>query len=142
MFETMPVGMTQSLPTEQSLRSYHGSFVTAINSGNITMAQAMIHPNALGFFRGSQRVVELRSDYGAAEALPSIIQDLSQFDTITYDTTYRVLGNIGIVCATNNLQAKKWGAKDLFTRATYIYANVEGSWKLFSWHSSDIPLKK
>lgn len=137
------LGIAQSNPTKANLQLAHESLISAITSGNLTLAQAMIHPNALGFFRESQRFVELRADYGAADALPSVIEDISQFNGYTFDVSYRVVGNTGIVCMANILEAKKWSkAKDRHTRSTYVYVNVGGNWKLLSWHTSSIPLNK
>lgn len=40
----------QSAITEQSLKTTHESLLTAIQSGNLTMAQALAHSRGLGFF--------------------------------------------------------------------------------------------
>ncbi|MEJ2109752.1 MAG: nuclear transport factor 2 family protein [Acidobacteriota bacterium] len=138
----MPFGFAQSAPTEKNLKLTHESFVAAIVSGNMTTAEAMIHPRAFGFFRESVRLVELGPNYGASEALPSIVKDLSDFDAVNYNTVYRAMGDTGIVCMTNSFQAKKWSkAKDYYTRSTYVYVIVNGNWKLLSWHTSNTPLK-
>jgi len=138
-----PLLSAQSAPTEQSLKTTHDALAAALKSGNLTMAQGLIHPQALGFYRDSQMLVQLRAGYGPADALPSVLADLGRFDIIPYDTGYRVIGNTGVVCMSTNLQAKKWEkAQDRFIRATYVYVNVNGNWKLLSWHGSDVPLKK
>jgi hypothetical protein len=134
--------MAQSMPTEQNLKTAHDSFISAITSGNLAMAQAMIHPRAIGFFLESVKIVELRPDYGPAEALPAVIKDLSQFNQADFETSYRVLGSTGIICVSRSLEAKKWSkTKDLYTRSTFVYVQTDGNWKLISWHTSNIPLK-
>ena len=140
---TAPFLSAQSAATEQSLKATHESLMAAIKSGNLTIAQALIHPRALGFFRESQMIVELRPSYSAADVLPSVLADLGRFIAIPYAVTYRVIGNTGVVGISNSLQAKKWEkTSDRFTRSTLVYVNVSGNWRLLSWHSSDVPLKK
>ena len=142
-FAVMPGLSTQSGATEENLRITHESLFGAIKSGNLTMAQALIHPRALGFYRDSQRIVELRPDYGAAEALPSVLADIGRFSAVVYDASYRIVGDTGIVCMANSLQPKKWEkVKARSIRSTYVYINADGNWKLLSWHTSDIPLNK
>ena len=34
------------------------------------------------------------------------------------------------------------GQKSGYTRSTIIYGYIDGNWKIVSWHSSDLPLKK
>ena len=140
---TAPLGLAQSNPTQASLKTAHETFVNALNSGNLTVAQAMVHPNALGFFRKGQKSVELSAGYGAAQALPSVVEDLGQFNQIAYDVNYRVIGDTGIVCMASILDAKKGSkAKDRYTRSTLVYVDMNGNWRLLSWHTSDIPLNK
>ena len=135
--------MAQPVPTEKSLKTAHDSFISAVNSGNLVMAQAMIHPNAIGFFRESVRLVELRAGYGPAEALAAVIKDLSLFNQSDLETAYRVVGNTGIICISRGLAAKKWSkTDDLYLRSTFVYVNTAGNWRLISWHTSDSPLKK
>ena len=137
-----PLVRAQSAATEQSLKATNEALLAAIKSGNIEMAQALIHPRAVGFFRESQRIAELSAGYTAADALPSVLADIGRFNAVTYSATYRVIGDTGVVCMANNMQAKKWEkAGDRFTRSTYVYVSVNGSWRLLSWHTSDIPLK-
>lgn len=138
-----PLHSAQSAANEQSLKATNEALLAAIKSGNIEMAKALIHPRALGLFRESQRIVELNSNYTAADALPSVLADIGRFNTVNFSATYRVIGNTGVVCMTNSMQAKKWEKTgDRFTRSTYVYINVNGRWSLLSWHTSDIPLKK
>ena len=107
------------------------------------MAQALIHPQAVGFFRTSERVVQLTTSYGPADALPAVIADLGQFIVVPHDTSYRIVGNTGIVSMANILAPAKKGEriKERSTRSTYVYTSVDGNWKLLSWHTSDTPLK-
>jgi len=128
---------------ETSLKTAHQVLIDAVKSGNLAILQAVIHPRALGFYRESQFAVQLRSDYSAGDALPAVLDDLSRFVTIPSDAIYRAVGDVGVVCLSATLTAKK-GEKDptRYVRGTYVYINVAGNWKLLSWHSSDVPLKK
>ncbi len=140
---SVPVLSAQSAVTEQSLKTAHEALMAALKSGNLAMAQGLIHPRALGFYKDSQMLVQLRSDYRAADALPAVLADLGRFAIVAYDTSYRAIGNTGVVCMATNMQANRGEkAKDRFIRSTYVYVNADGNWRLLSWHSSDIPLKK
>ena len=133
--------LAQSGPGEQSLKVAHDTVMSAVKSANLTVLQALIHPRALGFYRDSQFPVEIRSDYTAADALPSVLTDLSRFVTVPTSSVYRVVGQVGVVCMTASLQVKK-GSKDRYNRGTYVYISEGGNWKLLSWHGSDTPLKQ
>jgi hypothetical protein len=114
-----------------------------VKTGNLTLLQAMIHPRALGFFRESVNSVQLGSNYGPAEALPAVLSDIGAFVTVPTDTVYRVLGQVGVVLMTANLQAPKDSKQpNRSSRATYVCIEDGGNWKLLSWHGSDMPLKK
>jgi hypothetical protein len=116
---------------------------SSVKTANLTLLQAMIHPQALGFFRESQRSVRLGSGVGAADVLPAVLSDLGRFVAVPTDTVYRVVGQIGVVLMTAHLQASK--GSDLparSSRATYVYVADGGTWKLLSWHGSDTPFKK
>jgi hypothetical protein len=139
---TAPALSAQS--TEQAVKTAHETLVAAVKSGNLTMAQGLIHPQALGFYRESVRLVELTINYRPADALPSVLADLGQFVIVPHDITYRVVGSTAIVTMSTSMQAAKKGEriKDRSIRSTYVYALVDGNWKLLSWHSSDTPLVK
>jgi hypothetical protein len=106
------------------------------------MAEPLLHPSALGFFRESRVIVQLSPEYGAKEAIPAVLADLANFSISTYEI-YRVVGNTGLVCLTNTFQAKK-GKKveDRYLRLTLVYIFTGGNWRLLSWHTSDTPLNK
>jgi hypothetical protein len=90
---------------EQAVRTTHETLVAAVKSGNLTMAQALIHPQAVGFYRASVRLVELSTKYNAAAALPDVLIDLGQFVVVPSDTHYRVIGNTGVVSMATSMQA-------------------------------------
>jgi len=141
--ESVAPGLAQSGLDEQSLKTAHETMIGSVKTANLTVLQAMIHPRALGFYRESQFPVQIRSDYSAADAVPSVITDIGRFMTVPTDTVYRVVGPVGVVCMTSSLQPKK-GEKQppRYQRGTYVYVAEGGSWKLVSWHGSDTPLVK
>jgi len=140
---SVPTLVAQSVPTEDSLKLAHQTLMSAITSGNPAMLEPILHRNGVGFFRDSQMIVQLGGGYGAQEAIPSVLADLGRFTMSAYDTVYRVTATTGVVCMATTLQPKK-GEKGQprYIRSTWIYANLDGAWRLLSWHSSDIPLKK
>jgi SnoaL-like protein len=131
---------------EQAVRTTHETLVAAVKSGNLTMAQALIHPQAIGFYRASVRLVELSTKYNAAAALPDVLADLGQFVIVPYDSNYRVIGNTAVVSMATSMQAtaeaKQDRVKNRSIRSTFVYVMVDGNWKLLSWHTSDTPLVK
>ncbi|MDH4065063.1 MAG: nuclear transport factor 2 family protein [Acidobacteriota bacterium] len=127
---------------QESLKSVHGLLTQAVASGNVSMIGNLVHPQALGFFRDSQQLVQLRSGYGPADVVPAVVADLSQFSSVPYDSVFRVAGDVGIVCQTSNSQPKDSRVKPRYLRSTYVYTLVQGNWKLLSWHTSDTPLGK
>jgi hypothetical protein len=131
----------QSESGETTLKTAHEFLMNAVKSGNLTSLGAVIHPRALGFYRQSQFAVQLRSEYSATDALPAVLDDLSKFVSIPTDTVYRAIGSTGVICMSATLTPKK-GSKEKtrYLRSTWIYVNVDGNWKLVSWHSSDTPL--
>jgi len=135
--------VAQGVSVEDRLKLTHQTLVSAITSGNPAMLEAVIHRNGVGFFRDSQMIVQLGGGYGPKEAIPDVLADLGRFTMATYDTAYRVAGSTGVVCMAMNFQPKK-GEKGppRYIRSTWVYADVDGAWRLLSWHSSDIPLKK
>ena len=139
--ESLSPGHAQSGPDEQSLKTAHETMINSVKTANLTILQAMIHPRALGFYRESQFPVQIRSDYTAADAVPSVLTDFGRFIAVPTDTVYRVVGQVGVVCMTSALQPKK-GEKQppRYLRGTYVYISEGGSWRLVSWHGSDTPL--
>jgi hypothetical protein len=137
------VAHAQGNPDEQALKAAHETLVGSVTTGNLTMAQAMIHPRGMGFFKDSQMLVQLSSQVGPANILPAVIADVGRFVSVPTDTTYGFFGQVGLVNMTATLRAKK-GEKqpDRFVRGTYVYIADGGNWKLVSWHGSDIPLQK
>jgi hypothetical protein len=133
--------------SEDELKITHKMLGDAARTGNFDLLVPMIHPQALGFMRKSQMVVQLRSGYGVNEMLPPLIVDLSRFLVTPYETIYRVIGETGIVCMTINAKpiavdpkTKKKG-EERYSRATYVYSKTDSGWKLISWHTSETPLK-
>ena len=135
--------LAQGTSAEDRLKVTHQTLVSAITSGNPAMLEAVLHRNGVGFFRDSQMIVQLGGSYGPKEAIPDVLADVGRFTMAAYDTVYRVAGSTGVVCMAMNFQPKK-GEKGTprFIRSTWMYAEVDGAWRLLSWHSSDIPLKK
>ena len=140
---SVPAVMAQTTPSEDSLKLAHQTLVSAITSGNAAMLEPIINRNGVGFYRDSQMIVQLGGSYGVQEAIPAVLADLGRFTMATYDAVYRVAGTAGVVCMAANFQPKK-GEKGQprYVRSTYVYAHLDGTWRLLSWHSSDIPLKK
>jgi SnoaL-like domain len=135
--------VAQGVSGEERLKVTHQTLLSAITSGNPAMLESVIHRSGLGFFRESQMIVQLGGSYGPKEAIPDVLADLGRFTMAAYDTVYRVAGSTGVVGMAMNFQPKK-GEKGppRFIRSTWVYADVDGAWRLLSWHSSDIPLKK
>jgi hypothetical protein len=130
---------------EDELKAAHGVVERAVDTGNINLLESVIHPQALGFFRVSQIPVLLTRTYTVRDAVPSVLEDLSNYSNIPYENKFRVVGNTGIVCTTNFQQPRKKsvrGPKKMYTRTTAVYTKTASGWKLLSWHTSDIPLAK
>ena len=133
----------QGAPTEDSLKLAHQTLMSAISSGNPAMMKPVLHRNGVGFLRDSQMIVQLGGSFGPEEAIPLVLADLGRFSSATYESVFRVVGTTGVVCVAINFQPKKGEkAPPRFVRGTWTYAYLDGAWRLLSWHSSDIPLKK
>ncbi|HVH29660.1 MAG TPA: nuclear transport factor 2 family protein [Vicinamibacterales bacterium] len=141
---TAPILSAQS--AQDAVKATHETLVAAVKSGNLTLVQSLIHPQAVGFYRASVRLVELSANYRAADAIPDVLADLGQFVIVPHETSYRVIGGTAVVSMATSMQAnaeaKKDRVKDRSTRSTYVYVAVDGNWKLLSWHTSDTPLVK
>jgi len=133
----------QDSPPEDRLKLTHQTLLSAISTGNPALLEPVLHQRGVGFFRDSQLIVQLGGGYGPKEAIPDVLADLGRFTMATYDTVYRVAGSTGVVSMAMVFQPKK-GEKGppRYIRSTWTYADVDGMWRLLSWHSSDIPLKK
>ncbi len=132
----------QTPSDEQTLKTAHEALFSSVKAANLTLLQAMIHPQGLGFFRESVGSVRLGANYSPADVLPAVLTDIGQFVTVPTDTVYRVVGQVGVVLMTAQLQAAKKGQPNRSSRATYVYIMDGGNWRLLSWHGSDMPLKK
>src|SRR3954466_11670622 len=127
--------------SEEAVKTTHAALLAAIKTGNLTMAQAFIHPEALGYFRGSVNMAQLNAAYAPPQAGADVLADLGQFDLTPYQTVYRVKGNVAVVAMYSQLQEKDAKTKYQPLRSTYIYVSSDGNWKLLSWHTSATPDK-
>ena len=105
------------------------------------MLESVIHRNGDGL-QGQPDDRAAWREYGPKKAIPACSPTWA-LTVAAYDTVYRVVGSTGVVCMAMNFQPKK-GEKGppRFIRSTWMYAEVDGAWRLLSWHSSDLPLKK
>jgi hypothetical protein len=140
---SIPLLSAQTESAETTLQMTHEFLTNALKSGNLASVAAVFHPSALGFYWQSQSVVQLSREYSATDALPAVLDDLGRFTAFAPATVYRVFGNTGIVCMSATLTPIK-GDKKLtrYLRSTWVYININGNWKLASWHSSEVPLAK
>ena len=134
----------QSLSPEDSLKTTHEALMQAVGAASAERVSALIHPRALGFFRNSQRVVQLQPG-----DLPAIVQgllkDLGEVTTSQQplDTSLRVIGETGIVTQTTMRESVVSRRKIVrYLRTTAVYLRTPDGWKLTSWHTSDAPLEK
>ena len=126
---------------EISLKAAHSLFMESLKSADVDSLQASIHPRALGFFRASQRAVLLTARRNIAVLAPSIFSDFARFARTATQNDYRVVGDTGVVCSTLQLVPADGKGNRESSRVTLIYTFSEGRWRLFSWHSSIVPLK-
>jgi len=136
-------GYAQVSPTEESLKVVHDTVINSVTKGNVPAVQAVMHPQALGFFRESQSPAQVKGGYTTTDALSSVLAELTSFVAFpTTATVYRVVGNVGLALMTATLEPHKGEKKKLprYLRGTYVYVWNDGYWKLLSWHSSDTPL--
>jgi SnoaL-like domain len=147
LLASSPLAARAAAP-EDSLKLAHGTLVSSILQGNLAMAQGLVHQNALGFFWDSQMLAEIKPEFTPAQALTPIIADLGRFTSTNSATTYRVVGDTGIVCMTSvrvpTKEAKKEDSKlqTAYYRLTYTYVRDGGNWRLLTWHTSQTPLVK
>jgi hypothetical protein len=129
-----------------NLKAAHRLLWQAVESANVDLLVQRVHPNAFGFFRGSQIPIEFSMEKGVRDLAPSLMADLSPFVTLPHELKYHVIGNTGVICATLTRTPAPGADKDKkkqgpqYTRATYVYTRSGDSWLLFSWHTSEIPL--
>jgi hypothetical protein len=126
------------------LKSSHKLLAETVTSANVDLFVRRIDPQALGFFKNSQSVVQFSTRNTVKDMAPSLLAELSAFMSVTMQDKYRVIGDTGIVCSTFSRtpttgQDKK--KRTEYNRATYVYARSQGTWLLVSWHTSNIPLK-
>jgi hypothetical protein len=130
----------QGLSREESLKGTHTLLMQAVKSANVAMITSIVHPQAIGFFRESQRPVELKPGVAVGDVVPAILTDLSFFTLTQYETTIRQFGDMGLVVLTSYADSSK--KADRFLRSTYVYVMAGDAWKLLSWHTSDTPVKR
>ncbi|RPJ56959.1 MAG: hypothetical protein EHM23_22060 [Acidobacteria bacterium] len=136
-------GYAQVGPTEESLKVVHDTVINSVTKGNVPAVQAVMHPQALGFFRESQFPAQVKGGFTTTDALSSVLAELTSFVALpTTANVYRVVGNVGLALMTATLEPHKGEKKKLprYLRGTYVYVWNDGYWKLLSWHSSDTPL--
>jgi hypothetical protein len=134
----------QTLSAEDSLKATHQTLMEAVVSANAQRVAALVHPQALGFFRGSLRVADLKGGGTLSAMVEGLLSDLGEFTSnLSLSTTLRLVGETGIVTQTSmreQVVEKKKVVRSLRTTAVYVRSN--DSWKLVSWHTSDSPLAK
>jgi hypothetical protein len=138
------VATAQNAASEDTLKATHQVMFQAVNAGNVAMIAALVHPQALGFFRESQQIVQLSPSVTATTVVAALITDVSRFSSTPFDSATRVVGNVGIVALTA-VQTPKPGTKDKenrYLRSSFVYVYSTDGWKLVSWHTSETPLKK
>ena len=126
---------------EISLKAAHSLFMESLKSADVNALEASVHPRALGFFNLSQRAVLLTARRNIGVLAPSIFSDFARFARTATQDDYRVVGDTGVVCSTLQLVPAGGKGKRESARVTLIYTLSEGRWRLFSWHSSNVPLK-
>jgi nucleotide-binding universal stress UspA family protein len=130
----------QTMTPDESLKATHELLMQAVKSANVAMVTSVVHPQAFGFFRDSQRLAELKPGVTVADVVAPILTDLSAFTLTRSDTQFRRMGDIGIVAVATIAESKKKSDRNL--RSTYVYLRSGDTWKLWSWHTSDLPTKK
>ena len=135
----------QSLSAEDALKVAHATLMKAVTGADVQRVAVMIHPKAIGFFRASQHAVLLEGGTDRIAIVKGILDDLGQFTTAqsSLDVTLRVVGETGVVTQTAVQQMVVSKKKvTAYLRTTAVYIRDADGWKLLSWHTSDIPLKK
>jgi len=134
----------QTLSAEDSLKATHQALMEAVIAANTQRVAALVHPQALGFFRTSQRLADLRGGGTLSGMVEGLLRDLGEFTSnVSLSTTLRLVGDTGIVTQTSmreQVVEKKKVVHSL--RTTAVYVRSGDGWKLLSWHTSDIPLAK
>jgi hypothetical protein len=129
----------QTMSADESLKATHELLMQAVKSANVAMVTTVVHPQAFGFFRDSQKLAELKPGVTVADVVAPILSDLSVFTLTRADTQFRRLGDLGIVAVSTIAESKK--KSDRALRSTYVYVRTGDTWKLWSWHTSDFPKK-
>jgi len=133
----------QTLTPEASLKATHEMLMQAVTAANADRVAALVHPRALGFFRNSQQVAELKGRDSLGVLVETLLRDLGEFtaDQQSHSTTMRIEGDTGIVTQTSRRETvvqKKNVTR--YLRTTAVYVRSADGWKLLSWHTSDTPL--
>lgn len=134
----------QGLSLEDSLKATHQTLMQAVGAASAERVSALIHPRALGFFRDSQRVVQLQGG-DLTVVVQGLLKDLGEITTSQQplDTSLRVIGETGIVTQTTMRESVVSKRKVVrYLRTTAVYLRTPDGWKLASWHTSDTPLEK
>src|SRR5262245_24306689 len=91
----------QTLSAEDSLKATHEILMQAVTAANADGVAALIHPQALGFFRMSQQVAELQGGSSLRTLVETLLRDLGEFTAQqSLATRVRVVGDTGIVTQT------------------------------------------
>lgn len=135
-----PPSRAQTPASEESLQVAHDTVVNAVKTGNLAMLTGLIHRKAMGFFEDGQMLARLRPGSSPQELLSPVVADVSKFASSPVETDYRVVGDTGVVCITAAVKDPKSSTQ--YLRVSYVYVFVEGNWRLLSWHSSQVPLKR
>ena len=130
----------QAPSSEESLRLAHETVVNAVRTGNLAILGGLIHRKAMGFFEDSQMLARLRPGSSPQELLAPVVADIGKFASTPVDADYRVVGDTGVVCLTAAVKDPKGSTQ--YLRVSYVYVLVDDNWRLLSWHSSQVPLKK
>lgn len=132
----------QMISAEESLKIVHSAMATAVDSGNLDAVSAVVHPEAIGFFRDAELPVFLGPEVGIRDLLSKLLAELQGLSSVSYDTEYRVFGDTGVICDRFLMQKGGRATKSSRpTRATYIYSRSNGTWLLTAWHNSAVPLR-
>ena len=142
---TAAAAAAQTLSAEDSLKATHETLIEAVKAANAERVAAIVHPQALGFFRMSQRVADLKGGAALSSLVEGLLRDLGEFTASqqSLSTTLRIVGDTGIVTQTVMREAVVEKKKVVrYLRTTGVYVRSADGWKLMSWHTSDTPLVK
>lgn len=121
-----------------SLKLAHTLVFQAVRSVNTKVLEAMLDPEAMGFFRGSHLPVTMTNSQGVPEIAVYLVNDFATLARAELQSEYRVVGTTGIVLSVIQLRSRG-SDKVANSRSTVVYHYTGESWKIVSWHSSDVP---